>query len=40
LPARKPIASKMKYNATSMNENMISMGVDENEIKEMLVQIN
>jgi copper homeostasis protein len=34
--ARKAIASKMKYNAPTMLENMTSMGVDEMEIKEML----
>ena len=34
--ARKAIASVMKYNAPTMNEQMISMGVDENEIKLML----
>ncbi len=37
--ARKSIASKMQYNAPSMNENMISMGVDENEIKTMLAHL-
>ena len=34
--ARKAIASVMKYNAPTMNEQMISMGVDENEIKLMM----
>ena len=34
--ARKAIASVMKYNAPTMNEQMISMGIDENEIKLML----
>jgi copper homeostasis protein len=34
--ARKAIASVMKYNAPTMNEQMISMGVNENEIKLML----
>ncbi len=33
--ARKAIPSLMKYNAPSMKEQMISMGVDENEIKLM-----
>ncbi len=37
--ARKSIASNMQYNAPSMNENMISMGVDENEIKTMLAHL-
>lgn len=38
--ARKAIASKMTYHAASMQENMISMGVDEVEIKKMLVALN
>ena len=37
--ARKSIPSLMQYNAPTMNENMISMGVDENEIKEMKAQL-
>jgi copper homeostasis protein len=37
--ARKAIASQMKHNATSMQENMISMGVDENEVKAMLAAL-
>ena len=34
--ARKPIPSSMKFNTPSMNENMVSIGVDEQEIKAML----
>lgn len=34
--ARKANPSLMQYNAPSMNENMVFMGVDENEIKTML----
>lgn len=37
--ARKAISSLMKYNAPSMKEQMISMGVDENEIKLMLEEL-
>lgn len=37
--ARKSIASLMQYNAPTMNENMTSMGVDENEIKAMLNEL-
>ena len=37
--ARKAIASQMKHNANSMQENMISMGVDENEVKAMLAAL-
>ena len=37
--ARKAIASQMKHNATSMQENMISMGIDENEVKAMLAAL-
>ena len=37
--ARKAIASQMKHNATSMQENMISMGIDENELKAMLAAL-
>lgn len=37
--ARKAVPSLMHFNAPSMNENMVSMGVDENEVKEMLVQL-
>ncbi len=37
--ARKAVPSQMKYNAPSMNENMISMGVDEAEIKKMLAEL-
>ncbi len=36
---RKAVPSQMKYNAPSMNENMISMGVDEAEIKKMLAEL-
>jgi len=38
--ARKAIDSKMKFNAVSMNENMIATGVNEMEIKEMLELLN
>jgi len=38
--ARKAIDSKMKFNAVSMNENMIATGVNEMEIKEMLALLN
>jgi len=34
--ARKIISSLMNYKAPTMNENMVSMGVDENEIESML----
>jgi copper homeostasis protein len=37
--ARKAVASRMKYNAPSMQENMISMGVDEDEVKAMLAAL-
>ena len=37
--ARKAIASQMTHNATSMQENMISMGIDENEVKAMLAAL-
>jgi copper homeostasis protein len=37
--ARKAIPSKMQYNAPTMNENMVSMGVDELEIKNMLAAL-
>ena len=37
--ARKAIASQMKHNATSMQENIISMGIDENEVKAMLAAL-
>jgi copper homeostasis protein len=38
--ARKAIASQMNYIAPSMQENMVSMGVDENEIKLMLAALS
>ena len=38
--ARKANSSYMQYNAPSMNENMISMGVDELEVQNMLAAIN
>lgn len=38
--ARKPIPSLMKFNNTSMNENMVSIGVDELEIKAMLSSLS
>ena len=38
--ARKAIESKMNYNNPSMNENMISMGIDEKEIHAMIAAIN
>jgi copper homeostasis protein len=38
--ARKAIDSKMNYNNPSMNENMISMGIDEKEIHAMITAIN
>ncbi len=38
--ARKAIASQMNYNAPNMQENMVSMGVDENEIKHMLAALS
>ena len=38
--ARKTIASQMNYNAPNMQENMVSMGVDENEIKHMLAALS
>jgi copper homeostasis protein len=38
--ARKAIPSLMKFNAPSMKEQMISMGVDENEIKLMLKELS
>jgi len=38
--ARKAIDSKMNYNNPSMNENMISMGIDEKEIHAMIAAIN
>lgn len=34
--ARKAIPSLMQFKATSMHENMVAMGVDENEIKAMI----
>jgi len=37
--ARKAIPSQMEFNAPSMNENMISMGVDEMEINRMLAEL-
>jgi copper homeostasis protein len=37
--ARKAISSFMQYNAPSMNENMLSMGVDEQEVKNMLAAL-
>jgi copper homeostasis protein len=37
--ARKTIPSQMEFNAPSMNENMISMGVDEMEINRMLAEL-
>jgi copper homeostasis protein len=37
--ARKTISSFMQYNAPSMNENMVSMGVDEQEVKNMLAAL-
>ena len=37
--ARKAIPSLMKFNAPSMKEQMVSMGVDENEIKLMLKEV-
>jgi len=37
--ARKVISSLMNYNAPSMNENMISMGVDEKEVESMLIAL-
>ncbi len=38
--ARKAIPSLMQYNAPGMNENMVFMGVDENEIKAMIAALN
>lgn len=38
--ARKIMLSKMNHNNPSMNENMVSMGIDENEIKAMITAIN
>jgi copper homeostasis protein len=38
--ARKAIGSQMNYNAPNMQENMVSMGVDENEIKLMLAALS
>jgi copper homeostasis protein len=38
--ARKAMPSLMQYNAPSMNENMVFMGVDENEIKAMIAALN
>jgi copper homeostasis protein len=38
--ARKAISSLMNYNAPTMNENMISMGVDEKEVESMLLALN
>lgn len=38
--ARKAIPSLMKFNAPSMKEQMVSMGVDENEIKLMLKELS
>ena len=37
--ARKAIPSNMKYNVVSMNEKMVSVGVDEAEIKRMLTEL-
>ena len=37
--ARKALTSLMQYNAPSMQENMVSMGVDENEIHLMLTEL-
>lgn len=37
--ARKAIPSLMQFNAPYMNENMVSMGVDENEITTMLASL-
>jgi copper homeostasis protein len=37
--ARKAISSLMEYNAPSMNENMVSMGVDEHEVHAMLAAL-
>jgi copper homeostasis protein len=37
--ARKALNSLMQYNAPSMQENMVSMGVDENEIHLMLTEL-
>jgi copper homeostasis protein len=37
--ARKVISSNMQYNAASMKENMVSIGVDEQEIKNMLTAL-
>lgn len=38
--ARKAIPSLMQYNTPNMNENMVFMGVDENEIKAMIVALD
>ncbi len=38
--ARKSIPSLMTYNCPTMNENLISMGVDELEIKHMLTELS
>jgi copper homeostasis protein len=37
--ARKAISSQMQYNAPTMNENMVSMGVDELEVQNMLTAL-
>lgn len=37
--ARKAISSLMNYNAPTMNENMVSMGVDEKEVELMLLAL-
>ena len=37
--ARKAISSLMNYNAPTMNENMVSMGVDEKEVESMLLAL-
>ncbi len=38
--ARKAISSHMRYNAPTMNENMVSMGIDEQEVKNMLASLS
>lgn len=38
--ARKAISSHMQYNAPTMNENMVSMGIDEQEVKNMLASLS
>ena len=38
--ARKAIPSQMQFNAPRMNENMVYMGIDEQEVKAMLAEIH